>query len=251
MSEPTSHILVEAGVVTVLRFDRPEKKNAITAVMYAALTRALNDAAADDAVHVVLLMGSQGSFTAGNDLKDFRDNPPEGEDSAVFRLLEALRTFPKPLVAAVDGVAIGIGTTLLLHCDLVYASERARFQMPFINLAVTPEGASSYLLPRVVGIQRASEWLFFGEAFGAEEARTAGMINAVVPASELEPFARAKCAVLAAKVPGALQAAKELLRGHERAAVGAAMSREGAEFMSRIGSPEAVAVLARFLAPKG
>jgi enoyl-CoA hydratase/carnithine racemase len=251
VSEPTTHILVEAGVVTVLRFDRPEKKNAITAVMYNALSRALNDAAADDAVHVVLILGSQGSFTAGNDLKDFLEHPPEGEDSAVFRLLEALRTFPKPLVAAVDGVAIGIGTTLLLHCDLVYASERARFQMPFINLAVTPEGASSYLLPRVVGMQRASQWLFFGEAFGAEEARAAGMINAIVPAAELEAYARNRCDVLAAKVPGALRAAKELLRGPEREAVGVAMSREGAEFLSRIGSPEAVAAFARFLAPKG
>ncbi len=244
------NVLIEPGVVTILRFNRPLKKNAITAAMYTAFADGLNAAASDDAVRVALFVGSDGAFTAGNDLADFLQNPPSGENSPVFRLLEALRTFPKPLVAAVDGVAIGLGTTMLLHCDLVYCSERARFQVPFVNLGLTPEGGSSYLLPRAVGYQRASSWLFFGEAFSAEEARAAGMVNAIVPAAELEAHARARCAALATKPPAALMAAKELLRGPERDAVQVAMAREGAEFVARLSSPEAIAAFTRFLAPR-
>lgn len=246
-----SHIQIEPGVVTLLRFNRPTKKNAITAAMYTAIADGLGAAAADDSVRIVLIVGSEGIFTAGNDLADFLQNPPTGENSPVFRVLDALRTFPKPLVAAVDGAAIGLGTTMLLHCDLVYCSERARFQMPFVNLGLTPEGGSSYLLPRAVGYQRASSWLFFGDAFTAEEAKAAGMVNAIVPAAELEGYAKERCATLATKAPAALRAAKELLRGPERAAVGEAMAREGAEFLARLSSPEAIAAFTRFLAPRG
>lgn len=250
MTSSSPHIVVEAGAVTVLRFLRPQKKNSITADMYAALADALNAAAADEGVRVVLIAGCEGMFTAGNDLADFLEHPPAGEDSPVFRVLAALHAFPKPLVAAVDGVAIGIGTTLLLHCDLVYASDRARFQLPFINLGLTPEGGSSYLLPRAVGLQRASEWLYFGEPFGAEAARAAGLVNAVLAPADLEAHALERCAALAQKSPGALRAAKALLRAPDRAAVSAAMSAEGTEFVARLTSPEAVAAFSRFLAPK-
>ncbi len=246
-----THVTVERGAVTVIRLDRPRKKNAITAAMYTALADALDEATRDDAVRVVLIGSSGGVFTAGNDLMDFLQNPPSGPDSPVFRLLEALCAFPKPLVAAVDGPAIGLGTTLLLHCDLVYASDRARFQMPFVNLGLTPEGGSSYFLPRRVGNAKASEWLMFGEPFSAAEAKEAGLVNAVVPAGELDAFALEKCGKLALKAPGALRACKELMRGPERPVVREAMLREGAEFVERLGSPDAIEALTRFLAPKG
>lgn len=248
--EAEEHVRIEHGEVTVLAFDRPKKKNAITAAMYTAFADALNAAAADDAVRVVLFVGSGGNFTAGNDLADFLQNPPAGEDSPVFRMLDALRTFPKPLVAAVDGFAIGLGTTMLLHCDLVYASQRARFQMPFVNLGLTPEGGSSYLLPRLVGVARASEWLFFGEPFSADDALRGGLINAVVAADGLEEHARSRCAALAKKPPAALRAAKALLRAPQRQALHDAMAREGDEFVARLSSPEAVDALTRFLAPR-
>ena len=234
----------------MLAFDRPNKKNAITTAMYTAFADALTAAAMDDSVRVVLFVGSGGNFTAGNDLSDFLQNPPAGEGSPVFRLLDALRTFPKPLVAAVDGFAIGIGTTMLLHCDLAYASDRARFQMPFVNLGLTPEGGSSYLLPRLVGVARASEWLFFGEPFSADDALRGGLINAIVAADELEEHARSRCAALARKPPAALRAAKELLRAPQRQALHDAMAREGEEFVARLSTPEAIEALKRFLAPR-
>ncbi len=249
MSDP-SNIRVERGEVTVVAFDRPKKKNALTEAMYTDFADALAVAAADDSVHVVLVTGTAGCFTAGNDLADFLQHPPAGEDSPVFRVLRALATFPKPLVAAVDGIAIGLGTTLLLHCDLVYCSDRARFQMPFVNLGLTPEGGSSYLLPLLVGHARAAEWLLLGDAFSAEEALRGGLVNAVVPADALDALARERCAALAKKAPAAVRAAKELLRGPQRAALSAAMSREGAEFVRRLSSPEAIAAFTRFLAPR-
>ncbi len=250
MSEHISSATAHDGAVAVLRFARPAKRNAITVAMYEALTAALHAAIADEAVRAVVFLGADGVFTAGNDLKDFMANPPTGEDSAVFRLLQALVDCPKPLVAGVDGPAVGIGTTMLLHCDLVVASDRARFQMPFVKLGLVPEGASSVLLPGRVGMQRASEWLLLGEPFGAQDAYAAGLVNAVVAPAEVDARAMAYAAALADRPPEAVRLAKALLRDPQRAQVHEALAREGAVFIERLQAPEAHAAFMTFFARK-
>lgn len=205
----------EASVLT-LTFNRLDKKNAITAAMYTALADALTEAAGDDTVRVVVFQGHEQVFTAGNDLADFKNNPPkvgEGEGPApVFRFLEALRTFPKPLLAAVAGPAVGIGTTLLLHCDMVYAGDNAAFSLPFVNLGLCPEAGASLLLPNLVGFQRAAEKLLLGEAFYAEEARDMGLVNRVVPPTEVNGYAQAQARKLAAKPAASLRITKALMK---------------------------------------
>ena len=250
MSEHISSATAHDGAVAVLRFARPAKRNAITVAMYEALTAALHAAIADEAVRAVVFLGADGVFTAGNDLKDFMANPPTGEDRAVFRLLQALVDCPKPLVAGVDGPAVGIGTTMLLHCDLVVASDRARFQMPFVKLGLVPEGASSVLLPGRVGMQRASEWLLLGEPFGAQDAYAAGLVNAVVAPAEVDARAMAYAAALADRPPEAVRLAKALLRDPQRAQVHEALAREGAVFIERLQAPEAHAAFMTFFARK-
>lgn len=250
MSEHITSATAHDGAVAVLRFARPAKRNAITVAMYEALTAALHAAIADEAVRAVVFLGADGVFTAGNDLKDFMANPPTGEDSAVFRLLQALVDCPKPLVAGVDGPAVGIGTTMLLHCDLVVASDRARFQMPFVKLGLVPEGASSVLLPGRVGMQRASEWLLLGEPFGAQDAYAAGLVNAVVAPAEVDARAMAYAAALADRPPEAVRLAKALLRDPQRAQVHEALAREGAVFIERLQAPEAHAAFMTFFARK-
>lgn len=250
MSEHITSATAHDGAVAVLRFARPAKRNAITVAMYEALTAALAAAVADEAVRAVVFLGADGVFTAGNDLKDFMANPPTGEDSAVFRLLQALVDCPKPLVAGVDGAAVGIGTTMLLHCDLVVASDRARFQMPFVKLGLVPEGASSVLLPGRVGMQRASEWLLLGEPFSAQEAHAAGLVNAVVAPAEVDDRAMAYAAALADRPPEAVRLAKALLRDPQRAQVHEALAREGAVFIERLQAPEAHAAFMTFFARK-
>ena len=250
MSEHITSATAHDGAVAVLRFARPAKRNAITVAMYEALTAALHAAIADEAVRAVVFLGADGVFTAGNDLKDFMANPPTGEDSAVFRLLQALVDCPKPLVAGVDGPAVGIGTTMLLHCDLVVASDRARFQMPFVKLGLVPEGASSVLLPGRVGMQRASEWLLLGEPFSAQDAYAAGLVNAVVAPAEVDARAMAYAAALADRPPEAVRLAKALLRDPQRAQVHEALAREGAVFIERLQAPEAHAAFMTFFARK-
>jgi enoyl-CoA hydratase/carnithine racemase len=240
---------LEAGVLT-LTFNRPQKKNAFTGEMYDAAARALLDADSNDAVRVVVLTGSGGAFTAGNDLKDFLETPPTGEDSPVFRFLRALAHHSRPVVAGVDGVAVGIGTTLLLHCDYVVASERALFSMPFVNLGLSPEGASSVLLPRVAGLALASELLMFGEPFDAPTALRAGIINQVVPEASLAEVVRKRAAALAAKPVESLRLTKRLLREPLRATVDEALAREGAHFVQRLGSAEAREAFNAFLTKK-
>jgi enoyl-CoA hydratase/carnithine racemase len=235
------------GAVRVLTIERPEKKNAFTIAMYASLVQELSAADADPAVRALLLSGSGDVFTAGNDLGDFLANPPAGEDSPVMQLLFRLADLQKPLVVAVDGPAVGIGTTLLLHADYVAASPRARFQLPFATLGLTPEAASSLLLPLVVGLPRASEWLLLGEPFDAAAAREAGLVNAVVPADELAAFALARARAIADKPPGAVLAAKRLLREPVRAQVKDALRREAQVFLERVRSPEAVEAFKAFL----
>ncbi len=238
------------GAVRVVTLSRPEKKNAFTTAMYAALTDELASADADEAVRVVLLQGSGGSFTAGNDLTDFLANPPAGQDSPVFRFLMQLVDQVKPLAVAVEGPAIGIGTTMLLHADYVVASRDARLQMPFINLGLSPEGGSTMLLPRVVGAARASEWILFGDPIDVEAAREAGLVHAVVAKEELAAFAMARASALAGKPPGSVQLAKKLLRDPYRAELKATIAREGVHFMQRLASPEAAEAFQAFFARK-
>ena len=238
------------GAVRVLTIDRPEKKNALTLAMYASLAEQLSAADADPAVRALLLTGTGDIFTAGNDLGDFLASPPAGEESPVMQLFFRLAELAKPLVVAVDGHAVGIGTTLLLHADYVAASARARFQLPFAALGVTPEAGSSLLLPLVVGLPRATEWLLLGEPFDAAAAKDAGLVNAVVPAEELPAFALARARAIADRPSGAVLAAKRLLREPMRAQVKDAIRREGQVFQERVRSPEAVAAFRAFLAKR-
>lgn len=245
----TQEILIhEAGGVLELRFNRPDKKNAITGAMYGALTAALKDASARSAVRAVLVTGEGDIFTAGNDIKDFLamsgggglDGAPPG------RFIRALATFSKPLVAAVNGPAIGIGTTLLLHCDLVYASPAASLSVPFVDLGLVPEAGSSALLPLRVGFARAAALLLLGEPMEAEAARAAGLVNAVVPAGDLLEHARAQARKLAAKPPAALAATRVLMRG-EPGALLAQMDREAAAFSEALRGAEAREAFTAFL----
>ena len=246
------NVVVETrGAVRVLRLARPAKKNALTVAMYEALVAAFAEAAGDDEIRVVRLTGGPGVFTAGNDIFDFMQRPPTGEDSAVFHLLLALVDFPKPIVASVDGPAVGFGTTILLHCDYVMAAHGARFRMPFVSLGLVPEAASSLLLPGIVGLQRASEWLMLGTVFGADDAHAAGLVNRVVAPEALEEEAEKVAQALASQPKEALRLTKKLIRAPLREATLAAFQREGAVFIERLASPEAMAAFMAFAARKG
>ncbi len=205
----------EGGILT-LTFNRLDKKNAITTGMYTRLAQELEQAAEDDAVRVAVIQGDVSCFTAGNDLADFLDNPPnmaaDAEPAPVVRFLNVLRTFPKPLVAAVAGPAVGIGTTLLLHCDLVYAGDNAAFSLPFVNLGLCPEAGSALLLPALVGYPRAAEKLMLGEAFYAEEAVEMGIVNRILPPQEVNAYAQGQATKLAAKPMAALRATKAVMK---------------------------------------
>lgn len=250
------HIQVAtAERVTTIRFARPDKKNAITLEMYAAMCAALEAASADAAVRAVVITGSQDCFTAGNDLGDFlqaaQGNRHAGAgdddgDGGAFRFLRVIATFDKPLLAAVSGVAIGIGTTLLLHCDLVYAAPGARFRMPFVDLGLVPEAGSSVLLPALVGARRAAQLLLLGEQIDAATARDWGMINDVV--DDPEAAATAAAARMAAGPPGALRMTKGLLRRSVRDQVLEAIRIEGDAFADRLRSPEALEAFQAFMA---
>jgi enoyl-CoA hydratase/carnithine racemase len=236
--------------VRTLTFNRPQKKNAFTHAMYEASTEALYRANMDPTVRVVVLTGAGNTFTAGNDIGDFLEQPPTGEDSSVFRFLRMLVNYEKPVVAAVDGAAVGIGTTMLLHCDYVVATDRTRFVMPFINLGVCPEGASSLLLPRYAGMALATELLMFGDPFDAATAQRAGFVSRVVPEAQLQEVATERARALAAKPAEALKVTKRLLREPMRAEVNATLRREGAEFLKRLNSDEAREALMAFMSRK-
>jgi enoyl-CoA hydratase/carnithine racemase len=223
--------------VLTIRFNRPEKKNAILRSMYGDAAQALKTAQADPNVRVVVITGEGNCFTAGNDLKDFLEVPPTNEDAEVFQFMFALSAFPKPVIAAVNGLAIGIGTTLLFHCDLVYAVPEATFQMPFLNLAVVPEFASSLLVPRLVGRAAASELLLLGEAFNAARAKEIGLLNAVVPAGDLMATVMGKAKALALKPPGAVRDAKALMHASV-AEIHRHIVTEGKIFGERLQTPE-------------
>jgi enoyl-CoA hydratase/carnithine racemase len=234
---------------------RPEKKNALTREMYAALVAALKSAASDPAIRVVLVHGTGDCFTSGNDLKDFLaanqnagGNAPGvvDESGPVFQFLAAINTFPKPLVAAVNGPAVGIGTTLLLHCDLVFAGESARFQLPFANLGLCPEAASSLLLPKLAGYHRAAEILLLGEPFSAASAREIGLVNHVHPDDDVLTAALAASAKLAQQPPGAIRVTKSLMKARQADAIRAVMRTEFTAFAERLQSAEAREALTAF-----
>ncbi len=234
------------GGVQHIQFNRPEKKNALTNAMYRAWADALVTADADPQVRAVVFSGAGGQFTAGNDLGDFLDDPPRGEDAPVFSLLQALVSVGKPLIAAVEGAAVGIGTTVLLHCDLAFASAEARFQMPFVSLGLCPEAASSLLLPARVGPARAAQWLLTGAAFGAAEAERAGLVNAVCETGQVLDTASQAARLIAAQPPAAVRLTRDLLRRPQRDAVNATLSEEGRLFVERLASAEAREAFAAF-----
>lgn len=232
------------GILTI-SFNRPDKKNALTSAMYATLADTLDAAASDNAVRVILFTGNGGAFTAGNDLQDFLNNPPEGDNTPVFRFLRAISMAPKPLIAAVSGVAVGVGTTMLLHCDLVYAADDAKLSLPFVNLALVPEAASSLLLPAMVGHHRAAELFLLGEPFTAAAAKEYGIVNAVVSTDRLLEEAMMAARKIAAKPPTAMRLTKELLR-HSRGDVAGQMAAEGAHFRAQLKSAEAREAMTAF-----
>lgn len=234
-----------AGVAT-LEIARPEKKNALTLAMYEAMTQAVNAASADPAVRALLIVGQPGIFTSGNDLEDFMRRPPIGEDSPVFRFMQTLARFDKPAVAAVTGAAVGIGTTMLLHCDLVYVSDEARLAMPFTALGLVPEFASSLLVPLLMGRAKAAEKLLLGDPFTGAEAVELGIANAVLPAAEVAPHARRMAERFNAMPAGAVRDTKRLLRAPFSEQIERAIKEEGRIFVERVRSPEAMEALQAF-----
>ena len=229
---------IEDGIQT-LTFNRPAKKNAITTAMYQALADALVFAEHDATVRVILISGQPEIFTAGNDLEDFMKSPPHGDNSPVSQFLKAISTAQKPIVAAVRGAAVGVGTTLLLHCDLVYAGKSARFSLPFVHLGICPEAASSLLLPQMIGYHHAAEKLLLGEAFGADEAFACGFVNQVLDDDAVLDHARAQAAKLAALPASSILTTKRLMKEGLKNAVAERMQVEGVAFRAMLSSPEA------------
>ena len=226
------------GVATI-EIARPQKKNALTIAMYQAMADALSAARDDAAVRAVLITGQPGIFTSGNDLEDFMQRPRSGSESPVFRFMRALIGCDKPVVAAVTGAAIGIGATMLLHCDFVYVADDARLAMPFVNLGLVPEFAASLLLPQLMGHRRAAEKLLLGDPFTAEQAVECGIANAVLPAAEVAGHARQVAERFNLLPPGAVRETKQLLRGPQTAQLLATIASEGEAFGLRLASPEA------------
>jgi enoyl-CoA hydratase/carnithine racemase len=244
MSDILTH--TDAGVMTIT-FNRLDKKNSITASMYAAMAEALAHAATDSAVRVVVFQGHESIFSAGNDIGDFLNQPPTTQESPVFRFLRGIATFEKPLIAAVAGPAVGIGTTMLFHCDLVYAGDNAAFSMPFVNLGLCPEAASSLLAPRMFGYHRAAEALLMGEPFFAEAAQEVGLVNRVVPPTEVNGYAQAQARKLAAKPLTSLISTKRLMKGGDQQAVLQKMDEEGQDFGRMLREPAAKEAFGAFM----
>ena len=237
------------GNIQVLTFNRAAKMNALTREMYAGLANGLNEAAGDFGVRAVIITSEGDHFTAGNDISDFLVNPPTGEDSDVAKFLGSLLEFPKPLIAAVKGNAVGVGTTMLLHCDVVIASPTAKFSMPFASLGLVPEAGSSYLFPLLVGYQRAVKIFFTGESFGAESAREMGMVASV----ETDPLIAAMelAKAIAVNPPQAMINIKALLKASKHDAVAAVMKAEFELFSLALQSEEAMEAFMNFMAKKG
>jgi enoyl-CoA hydratase/carnithine racemase len=243
-----SEIITErSGHILQIQLNRLEKKNAMTVAMYITLTDLLNDAAKDNQIRVVLWHGAGDSFSAGNDIEDFLKNPPGAGESPQARLIQALINFDKPIVAAVQGAAIGGGTTMLTHCDLVFAGESAKFQMPFVNLAVVPEFGTSYSVPARLGYLRAAGLILLGSRFDAKHAAELGLVTRVVPDQELLDTATDTARQLAEKAPAALQACKRLMRVSTRELLERSVKLENQEFATRVRSAEAKEAFTAFL----
>ena len=234
--------------VTTITLNRLARKNSITAAMYAALAEAVQAARDDAAVRVLVLQGHETVFSAGNDLGDFINQPPAmGSEAPVIRFMHALAACEKPVLAAVCGPAVGIGTTMLFHCDLVYAGDNAAFSMPFVNLGLCPEFASSLLVPQMFGYHRAAEALLLGEPFMAEAALEAGLVNRVLPPTEASAYAQAQARKLAAKPLGSLIETKRLMKKGQQAQVRAQMDEESALFGRMLREPAAREAFGAFM----
>jgi len=243
-----SEIIIEKSErVLRIRLDRPAKKNALTTAMYQAFAEALQSAKTDAEIRAILVHGTPDTFTAGNDLQDFLANPPRGPESPVFAFLDAITHVEKPLVAAVNGVAVGIGTTMLLHCDLVYAGQDAKFALPFVNLGLCPEAASSFLLPALVGYQRAAELLLLGDSFDAAKAHAIGIVTEVLPDDLVLEAAEQAARKLAAKPPASVRVTKQLMKAQTNAMMEAALAEELRNFSERLVSAEAKEAFGAFL----
>lgn len=244
----TTEIEVERGNgVQTVRINRPDKKNALTGAMYDAMTAALLEADRDGDVLVHLITGAGGVFSAGNDIGDFAKRAVDlNRSGGAASLIGTLPMLEKPIVAAVDGLAIGVGVTMLFHCDLVYASPTASFRTPFLDLGLVMEAGSSLLAPKIMGHQRAFELLCLGEPYSAERAMQAGFVNRIVPAAELQAEAMKAARRLAAKPPGAMKAARQLMKGTPHDII-TRQKREGQVFADLLASPEAMEAFAAFL----
>ena len=240
--------VTRSEAVLTISLDRPEKMNALTRDMYADLARALNDAAGDFGVRAVILTSAGDHFTAGNDIRDFMDHPPTSEDSTVAAFLAAILEFPKPLVAAVKGNAIGVGTTMLLHCDVVVADPRASFSMPFVSLGLVPEAGSSLLFPTLVGYQRAAKIFMTGESFSAEDAREMGLVAEI--SSDSYSTSLKIATQIAAQPPTAIINTKALIKASKHDAVAAVMKAEFELFAMALTSDEAMEAFMNFMAKK-
>ena len=247
MSE--QHVVTEIqGAVMTIRMNRADKKNALTTAMYEGLAAGFKAAAADPAVRAVLLTGTHDSFSSGNDLADFLKNAPtNATDSPVMEFMSGMSQFPKPIVGAVNGIAIGVGVTMLLHCDLVYASASSRFLMPFSSIGICPEFGSTLMLPAIMGHQRAAELTMLGESFDAAKAQECGIVNGIVADAELQAFAMAQALKLAKQPPNALRTTKALLKRWPEAALAEAIRVEAEHFMPMLKLPEALEAMGAFM----
>lgn len=243
---PNGQVIVEKiGSVLRLTLDNPTKKNAITREMYLQMVEALGDSATDSDVRAVWLRGSGGVFSSGNDVGGF--NAPKGEVPAPAQFVRALVEYPKPIVAEVEGLAVGIGVTLLLHCDIIYAAEGTKFRMPFVNLGVVPEAGSSYLLPRLMGAARAAELILLGRDFDAAEAQELGLISRALPAAEVAAAAEAAATALSKQPPQAMRASRALLRNVSGDALGARINEEFELFFKGVQGPEFAEAVQAFM----
>ena len=239
-------IHVESGVMTIT-FNRIEKKNSISSALYASMADALVHADSSSVVRVVVFQGHEAVFCAGNDIEDFLKGPPTSQESPVMRFLYAISSFTKPLIASVCGPAVGVGTTMLLHCDLVYAGDNAAFSMPFVNLGLCPEAASSLLVPQMLGYHRAAEALLLGEPFMAEAALEVGLVNRVLPPLEANNYAQAIARKLAAKPVSSLIETKRLMKKGQAALVAQCIVDEAKSFGRMLGEPAAKEAFGAFL----
>jgi enoyl-CoA hydratase/carnithine racemase len=247
ISSPTVYTQLHDSVMHIV-MNRPDKKNALTHEMYLALIDAIEQAERNANVRVMLMRGAGGCFTSGNDLNDLLETPPQDEDSPVFRFMRTLGQAEKPVIAAVSGLAMGIGTTMLLRCDMVYAGRNTKFMLPFVNLGLCPEAGSSYLLPLLAGYHRAVELFLMAEPFGAEKAREIGMVNEIRDDAEILDYAQAQALKLASKPQASVRLTKAMLKKANARIVDETISEEASFLIQRLSSPEAVEAFKTFLA---